>query len=76
MTDVSREKFVRLMADIEVLEGRIEDLSAELKDGDATSDPADKDFVQETLVSLQEKLAEGRSELARISDGCGRPHPQ
>lgn len=56
MTDISREKYSRLMAEIEILENKIE-LSG-------------KDTV------LQEELAEKRNELARLSDGCGHPHPQ
>ena len=64
MTNVSHEKFSHLMAEIEDLEEQVEALQT------------DADSVQiEALRSLQEKLAEKRNELARISDGCGTPHP-
>lgn len=63
MTDVAREKYLKLMTDIEELEDKVEQLQ--------------KDGVEgEQLVSVQEQLAEKRNELTRLSDGCGHPHPQ
>ncbi len=63
MTDVLREKYVQLMDAIEVLEDRLEALQK--KNGDAAA-----------VNELQTELAAKRNELARISDGCGKPHPQ
>lgn len=61
MSDVIKKRYLQIMQEIEDLEDRIEII--ELKDADSPK-----------LVKLQEKLAEQRNELARISDGCGTPH--
>ncbi len=63
MTDVSREKYSHLMAEIEILENKIELLGKE-------------SVSQEELNVLNEELATKRNELARLSDGCGTPHRQ
>ncbi len=63
MTDVAREKYLRLMTDIEELEDEIDQLMKK-------SAPADDIFA------VQELLTTKRNELTRISDGCGHPHPQ
>lgn len=63
MTDVAREKYSNLMTEIEDLEDKIEDLR---------KDSAN----QEQIKHLNEDLTEKRNELARLSDGCGRPQPQ
>ncbi len=63
MTDVAREKYARLMAEIEILENKIE-LS-----GKESVNPAE-------VVVLKNDLAAKRNELSRLSDGCGHPHPQ
>lgn len=60
MTDLAREKYLRLMKEIEDLEEQIEDL--------------EENKNSPELPALKEKLADKRSELARISDGCGKPH--
>ena len=64
MKDVTREKYARLMSEIENLEDFISDLEEQ-----ADADPSE-------LKKLKDELAEKRAELTRISDGCGRPHPQ
>ena len=63
MTDVSREKYSHLMMEIEELEDKIELL---------VKDSASEDKIKH----LKEELAAKRNELARLSDGCGRPHPK
>ena len=55
MTDVQHEKYARLIEEIEEIEARIAEL--------APDDPAQK--------TLQERLQEKETELARISKGCG-----
>ena len=61
MSDVMKERYMKLMQEIEDLEDRIEII--ELKDANSSK-----------LEALREELAEQRNELARISDGCGTPH--
>ncbi len=63
MTDVAREKYLKLMTDIEELEDEIE----QLKRSSAAADD---------ILAVQELLTAKRNELTRISDGCGHPHPQ
>jgi|FrelakmetLWP11LW_1041352.scaffolds.fasta_scaffold184228_2 predicted nucleic acid-binding Zn-ribbon protein len=62
MKDIAREKYAKLMDEIE----RIEDLVAEVEGQD--SPDADE------LIKLKDELAVKRNELARISDGCGKSH--
>jgi uncharacterized protein YdcH (DUF465 family) len=64
MKDIAREKYVRLMDDIE----RLEDFIAELEGLDRPDDSE--------VGRLKEELAVKRNELARLSDGCGKPHPK
>ncbi|HBC88350.1 MAG TPA: hypothetical protein DCZ94_15475 [Lentisphaeria bacterium] len=66
-TDVVREKYVRLMTEIEDLEDKIE--KAEKKVSKKAGKKAEKE-----LELMKEQLAAKRNELARISDGCGKPH--
>jgi len=61
MTDVAREKYLKLMTEIEDIEDDIEQLKKK-------SAPADD------IIAVQELLAVKRNELARISDGCGHSH--
>jgi len=63
MTDVAREKYARLMAEIETLEDCIIEL-----EGETPPDPSQLD-------AAKAELAKKKSELTRISDGCGKPHP-
>ena len=75
MANVSREKYVKLMAQIEDLEDRVADLTNEekvLAESDAAEDLA---VVRQELRDCREELAEKKNELSRISDGCGKPHP-
>ena len=63
MTDLARAKYLRLMGEIEDLEDRIGQM--------------EKDSPQdERLKGLRDDYAAKRNELARISDGCGKPHPR
>jgi hypothetical protein len=63
MTDTAREKYARLMDEIERLEDAIEEMKS--KGGCDTNQ----------LSAMNEALTVNRNELARLSDGCGRPHP-
>lgn len=64
-TDPAREKYARLMTEIEDLEDAIEKLEGKQKLAKAT---------HTKLESLKVSLADKKNELARISDGCGTPH--
>jgi hypothetical protein len=63
-SDVARQKFMRLMAEVEDLEEQASALEAR---------PRTPEVLQQ-LQALQLKLAERRTELTRVSDGCGTPH--
>ena len=74
MSDITREKYGRLMARIEELEERGEDLEKQLAGEEAAADSAAAAVLGQELKDVAEQLAKARSELARISDGCGKPH--
>lgn len=74
MTDITREKFRALMAEIDDLEGKIDDLEKECRALDASDEAGQAETVRQELSVLSEKLVVKRNELARISDGCGRSH--
>ncbi len=65
--DVMREKYVRLMTEIEDLEDKIEKM--EKKGSKKAGKKSEKELVQ-----MKDDLAAKRNELTRISDGCGKPH--
>ena len=67
MTDVARATYLRLMQEIEDLEDRVESLKTKTAGTAAGTRAAD---VEKLAAELDEK----RRELARLSDGCGRPH--
>lgn len=71
MTDVTRQTYMRLMAEIEDLEEQVSVLEALC--AEAARGP-DCESAEEQIARVQEQLVEKRRELARISDGCGRPH--
>lgn len=73
--DVAREKYLHLMTQIEDLEDRVSDLEQEQTVAVDSPEPEDVNVINEELVELRRQLAEKRNELARLSDGCGRPHP-
>jgi hypothetical protein len=73
MTDIAREKYQRLMGRIETLEELIEELQGQAAGDPAPDLPAAEVRARE-LKDLTEQLAQARSELARLSDGCGKPH--
>jgi hypothetical protein len=75
MTDIVRDKYLRLMAHLADLEDRIEDLEKELASEPGTISPDEAGLIRQELKDLNEDLAKGRSELSRLSDGCGTPHP-
>ena len=63
MKDVAREKYVKLMVEIENLEDCVSELESEM--------PVDTAQLEKARAELADK----KNELARISDGCGKPHP-
>ncbi len=67
MTDVTREKYVRLMTDISELEDRVEELETAVA-GDASAP------CRAELDAARERLAERMWELARITDACKKIH--
>jgi predicted nucleic acid-binding Zn-ribbon protein len=74
MTDFVREKYERLMARIAELEQRIEDLQEQQAGDQGVADQPTADVIRQELRDRSEQLAQARSELSRISDGCGKPH--
>ncbi len=67
MVDVEREKYVRIMTEIDELEDKVE----ELEDARATGGGQEK---KKELDELRELLAERMWELARITDACKKIH--
>jgi Mg2+ and Co2+ transporter CorA len=67
MVDVEREKYVRIMTEIDELEDKVE----ELEDAIATGGGQEK---KKELDELRELLAERMWELARITDACKKIH--
>ncbi len=67
MTDVSREKYVRIMAEVDELEDRVEELEAAVAAGGG-------DDRRKELDELRERLADRMWELARITDACKKIH--
>ena len=76
MTDLTREKYQRLMARIDALEERFEDLRNQLPGDVVSAEPSAAEVIRQELEDVAGQLAAARSELSRISDGCGKPHPQ
>ena len=74
MTDIAREKFIKLMDEISKLEERVEELESEIKNTKDESDSGDLKVFEEELSDLRNFLANKRNELSRLSDGCGKPH--
>jgi hypothetical protein len=72
MTDLARQKFARLMQEVEELEERVEELERKLA---ACRGRQDGGAARRELDAHLERLEEKRTELARVSDGCRRPHP-
>ena len=72
MTDVAREKFMRLMQEVDELEECVEELERKLI---ACRGTQDEQVAQRELAARVERLEAKRTELARVSDGCRRPHP-
>jgi hypothetical protein len=62
MSDIARQKYIRLITEVEDLEDKIENMEK------------DNNSDQSKILELKNKLAEKKTELARISDGCGTPH--
>lgn len=75
MTDITREKYERLMAKVAELEERIEALEEQLPEDEKAGNLPETEVIRQELKDLKEQLAKSRSELSRISNGCGKPHP-
>lgn len=67
--DVAREKYVHLMTEIEDLEDKLEKYDAK-----GSKKKAMQAFTEREVLVMKEALAAKKNELARISDGCGKPH--
>jgi hypothetical protein len=65
---------MRLMAEIDDLEESVEDLQQQLRASSGAADLREGDDRERELRELLERLEEKRSELARISNACRRPH--
>jgi hypothetical protein len=74
MTDLARERFMRLMADVDELEESVERLQQQLRASAGAVDSRDGDAAQRELHELVERLEQKRGELTRISNACRRPH--
>ncbi len=72
MPDVARDKFMRLMQDVDELEERVEELERKRT---ACRGTQAEGAAQRELDASLEQLEEKRTELVRVSDGCRRPHP-
>ena len=73
-TDISRQKYVHLITQVEELETRVAELERECSFARESGQPKDVTFVEGELKAVQNQLAGARTELARVSDGCGKPH--
>ena len=67
--DVAREKYVHLMTEIEDLEDKLEKYDVK-----GPKKKARQVFTEREVLVMKEALAAKKNELARISDGCGKPH--
>ncbi|MFA5042977.1 MAG: hypothetical protein WC381_02745 [Kiritimatiellia bacterium] len=74
ITDIERQKYVRLIARVEELEARVAELEDEIAFDKDSGQSQDGALVADELRAAQNKLAAARTELARVSDGCGKPH--
>lgn len=74
ITDIERQKYVSLIAHVEELEARVAELEGEIAFDKDSGQSQDGALVKDELRAAQNQLAEARTELARASDGCGKPH--
>jgi len=74
VTDPARESLMRLMAEIDELEERVENLQQQLGTSSSAEDSRSREAGQQELRELRERLEEKNSELTRISNACRRPH--
>jgi hypothetical protein len=72
MPDIARDKFMRLMQEVDELEECVYELE---RKRNACRGTQDEEAVQRELDARLERLEEKRTELVRVSDGCRRPHP-
>ena len=74
MTDVARERLMRLMVEIDELEAGAEELQQKLLASSGLTDSKEGDTAQRELGELVARLDQKRNELTRISNACRRPH--
>jgi hypothetical protein len=65
---------MRLMVEIEELEGGVEELQEKLRASSGPPGAPDGDATQRKLGEFLGRLEEKRIELTRISNACRRPH--
>jgi hypothetical protein len=70
MNDIARRKFAALMEQVEALEEQVAALQETLR-LEVTKAP-----VETELKKKLQELAQKRTELTRVSDGCGTGHPK
>lgn len=75
-SDANRQKYAAVMDQVDRLEEAVADLEKDIKAAAELPGSQDVQTLKEELAEAQVKLAKAREELARLSDGCGRPHPQ
>lgn len=73
---VNRQKYAAIMEQVEVLEETVADLEKDIKAARELPDAQEVRLLEQELQDKQTQLADRRAELTRLSDGCGRPHPQ
>ncbi len=72
----NRQKYAAIMEQVELLEEAVADLERDVKAARELPGSQDVQVLEQELRDAHTRLAERREELARLSDGCGRPHPQ
>lgn len=70
MSEVARKKFAVLIDQVETLEEQVTALQQKIRASD--TGPALEKELQDKL----QQLADKRTELTRVSDGCGPGHPK
>ena len=70
MSEIARKKFAVLMDQIETLEDEVAALQQKLDQG------GDGVALRKELDAKLEQMVAKRTELTRVSDGCGTGHPK
>jgi len=72
-TEIERQKYAQLFTQVEALEEQVTTLEQSHAFAQNSSQPHYLSVVEAELKAVQIQLAEARTELARISNGCGKP---